>query len=110
MKFLKRIGLVSILIFSTQGSLMAESPYYLDFKYILNQSDAGKKAQEFLKKKLSNGIKKIQDKEKNIQEEEKRIIQQKKVLSAEEYKKQVTSLRNKVSALQKERIYGKKQH
>ena len=25
-------------------------PYFLDFKYILNQSDAGKKAQKYLKK------------------------------------------------------------
>ena len=31
------------------------------------------------------------------------IIQQKKVISAEEYKKKVTALRNKVSSLQKER-------
>ena len=37
-----------------------------------------------------------------IQAEEKKIIQQKKI-SAEEYKKKVTTLRNKVSSLQKER-------
>ena len=33
----------------------------------------------------------------------KKIIQQKKVISAEEYKKKVTDLRNKVNSLQKER-------
>ncbi len=103
MNFLKKLSLITIIFLFSQNLVIADTPYYLDFKYILNQSDAGKKAQDFLKKKLSNGIKKIQDKEKNIQEEEKKIIQQKKVLSAEEYKKQVTSLRNKVSSLQKER-------
>ena len=86
-----------------QTNLSAEVPYYLDFKYILNQSEAGKKAQTYLKKKLDNGIKALQKKEKAIQEEERKIIQQKKVISAEEYKKKVTELRNKVASLQKER-------
>ena len=75
----------------------------MDFKFILNQSEAGKKAQTYLKKSLNDGIKKIKDKEKSIQEEEKKIIKQKKVISAEEYKKQVTNLRTKVASLQKER-------
>ena len=83
--------------------MYADSLYFIDFKYILNESNAGKKAQNFLKSKLENGIKKLKDKELNIQEEEKKVIQQKKIVSAEEYKKKVTGLRNKVSALQKER-------
>ena len=86
-----------------QGKLLANTIYYVDFKHVLNQSDAGKKAQTSLKNKLNNGIKKLKDKEKNIQAEEKKIIQQKKVISAEEYKKQVTELRSKVASLQKER-------
>ena len=86
-----------------QTNLSADVPYYLDFKYILNQSDAGKKAQTYLKNKLDNGIKELQKKEKAIQEEETKIIQQKKVISAEEYKKKVTDLRSKVGSLQKER-------
>ena len=63
-----------------QNNLFAETPHFIDFKYILNQSDAGKKAQNFLKSKLEKGIKSIKEKEKKIQEEEKKIIQQKKVL------------------------------
>ena len=86
-----------------QHKLIAETPHYVDFKFILNQSEAGKKAQTFLKSKLDKGIKKLKDKEKKIQEEEKKIIEQKKVISQEEYKKKVTDLRNKVSSLQKER-------
>jgi outer membrane protein len=83
--------------------LLADIPYFLDFKYILNESDAGKKAQSSLKKKLENGLKSLRDKEKKIQEEEKTIIEQKKIISPEEYKKKVTALRSKVSSLQKER-------
>ena len=84
-------------------NLSAEIPHFLDFKLILNQSVAGKKAQDFLKKKLDKGIKSLQSKEKNLLEEEKKIIQQKKVLSEDEYKKKISELRSKVSNLQKER-------
>ena len=86
-----------------QVNLSADLPHYLDFKYILNQSEAGKKAQIFLKKKVQDGIKQTETKSKELQEEEKNIIKQKKILSAEEYKKKVISLRTKVAALQKER-------
>jgi outer membrane protein len=93
--------LISLCLY--QNSLQAEVPYILDFKYILNESDAGKKAQKFLQSKLSSGLKNIKEKEKSIQEEEKKIIQQKKLISTEEYKKKVNGLRSKVSSLQKER-------
>ncbi len=103
MKLINKIAFILIIFFSSQSIAQAENPYYLDFKYILNQSNAGKGAQDFLKKKLSNGIEKIKKKEKSLQEEEKEIIKQKKVTSAEDYKKKVTELRNKVSKLQNER-------
>ena len=95
------IFLTIFLIF--QVNLKADIPYFVDFKYILNQSNAGKQAQDYLKNKLTNGIKKLKEQEKSVQQEEQKIIKQKKVLSAEEYKKQVSQLRNKVSSLQKER-------
>ena len=103
MKFYKKITFISIIFFIFQTNLSTEIPYYLDFKYVLNKSEAGKKAQTYLKKKLDSGVKKIQKKEKAIQEDEKKIIQQKKVISAEEYKKKVTNLRSRVDSLQKER-------
>ena len=103
MKSYKKITFTWIIFLIFQTNLLADVPYYLDFKYILNQSDAGKKAQTFLKNKLDNGAKALKKKEKAIQEEERKIIQQKKVISAEEYKKKVTDLRNKVQSLQKER-------
>ncbi len=78
-------------------------PHYLDFKYILNESNAGKKAQKNLKEKLDKGIKSLNNKEKSLQEEEKKLIQQKKVISAEEYKKKINELREKVLSLRKNR-------
>ena len=100
--FVKKI-LILILLTFYNYNLNAEVPYFIDFKYVLNESNAGKKAQDELKKKLTTGIKKIKEKEKTIQEEEKKVIQQKKIIKPEEYKNKVKELRTKVSNLQKER-------
>ena len=103
MKNYKKLFLSIILLLFLPNVLMADLPKYLDFKFVLNESEAGKKAQAQLKKKLDNGVKDLSKQEKTIQEEEKKIIQQKKILSPEEYKKEVTDLRKKVSDLQKKR-------
>ena len=102
MKSIKIIITSLVILLFFQAKLSAEIRY-VDFKYVLNESKAGKDAQIYLKKKLDNGIKDLKAKEKSIQEEEKKIIQQKKVISAEEYKKQVKALREKVSSLQTQR-------
>ena len=99
---MKYLIITFIFVFSF-SKLYSETPYFVDFKYILNESNAGKKAQDALKSKLNNGLKILKDKEKKIQEEEKKIVAQKKIISPEEYKKKVSELRNKVSTLQKER-------
>ena len=99
---MKKLFIILFLIFS-QTYLNADMPHYLDFKFILNESDAGKKAQNSLKSKLEKGIKSVKAKEKSIQEEEKKVIQQKKLIKPEEYKKKVDELRKRVSNLQKER-------
>ena len=103
MKILKKISFLFIIFLIFQNNLSADTPHYLDFKYILNQSEAGKKAQDALKSKLTNGIKKLKSEEEKLKKEEKTIIKQKSVISADEYKKKVTDLRTKVSKLQKDR-------
>ena len=97
---------VKIFIFFTFiniGNLNAETPYYIDFKYVLNESIAGKKAQKDLTNQLEKGLNQVKTKEKKIQEDEKKIVQQKKLITPEKYKKKVNELRTEVSKLQKER-------
>jgi len=98
-----KIFLFSITLIFLINNLYADMPHYLDFKYILNNSVAGKKAQDNLQKKLKDGINSLNKKEKSLQEEEKKMIQQKKVISQEEYVKKVNDLRKKVSSLRTER-------
>ena len=40
-------------MFFYNSQTFADNPHYLDFKFILNKSDAGAKSQSFLKKKFS---------------------------------------------------------
>ena len=77
MKYLKKIIIILIFTFSSPQTTLAELPYYLDFKLILNESEAGKKAQNTLKKKLNDGIVSLNKREKTIQDEEKNIISKK---------------------------------
>ena len=103
MKTKKLTILIILLLLVSNFTAKADTPYFLDFKYVLNNSDAGKKAQSFLKNKLSKGLENLKKREKDIQENEKKIIQQKKILSPEDYKNKVKELRLSVSSLQKER-------
>ena len=100
---MKKFLITVFFLFLIKSTSLADIHHFLDFKLILNESIAGKKAQTFLKNKLENGFKSISEKEKKLLEEEKKIIQQKKIISNDEYKKKVSQLRKKVSLLQKER-------
>ena len=60
MKIIKTLFFVLSVLFST-NNLYADIPHFIDFKYILNESEAGKKAQTSLKNKLNKGIKNLQD-------------------------------------------------
>ena len=64
MKFIRKIFLIILILNLSQNISFADTPFFLDFKYILNKSSAGEKAQKFLKNKLDNGIKSIKAKEK----------------------------------------------
>ncbi len=103
MKKINKIIIVLVIVLCNSTNIFSEIPYYIDFKYILNQSAAGKGAQDKLKNKLDKGINSLNQKEKSIQEEEKKLISQKKILKPEEYKNKVQQLRTKVIDLQKQR-------
>lgn len=107
MRKYSKFFLVLFVIISFQTKSFAQAPSYVDFKYILNQSKAGKDAQLYLKNKLDNGVKDLKAQEKKIQDEEKKIIQQKKLITPEEYKSKVTDLRKKVETLrnQKDKLF-----
>ena len=100
---MKKLILAAIfLLFSTQSSF-TDTVYVLDVSKVLNASKAGKEAQEFLKKRIETDNKKFQSLEKKLLDKEKNIISKKNVLSNDEYKKQIESLRKEVSKLQSDK-------
>ena len=103
MKFFINILYLLSFVFFTSQNLNADTPYFVDFRYVLNESVAGKKAQTDLKNRLEKNLKEFEGKQKTLQESEKKIIQQKKIITPEEYKKKVQELRSQVSKLQTDR-------
>ena len=101
MKKLLKKTLIIFALFFFNVNAIADIPHYLDFKYILNESVAGKKAQTALKNKLIKDLKVLKIKKK-LQDEEKNY-RTKKLIKPEEYKSKVNNLRSSVSSLQKER-------
>ena len=94
-KFIKYFLITLLLIFST-NLFTQEKIVILDMKYVLNQSKAGKGAQDFLKKSYNQNIKKFQDIEASLKKEEADLLSKKTVLSKEEYTKKTDTLRKKV--------------
>ena len=92
-----------MLFFALEKYAYSNEVYFIDFSKVMNQSIAGKKAQDYLKKELTNSNKKFSDTAKKLREEENKIISQKNVLDKAEYKKKADALRKKVFNLNKER-------
>tara|TARA_Y100000591_G_C21833607_1_gene701146 strand:- start:1785 stop:2306 length:522 start_codon:yes stop_codon:yes gene_type:complete len=91
---------IFIIFILVSSPTFAQGIYFMDFTKVLNQSTAGKEAQNFLKNKLKNDnakFKKISD---GLRESEKKLIAKKKTISAEDYKKEINLLRSKVNKLQ----------
>jgi len=70
---------------------------------ILNQSKAGKEAQDFLKKKIITEDKKLKKEGELLKKEEIDLIARKKTLPTDEYKKTLNQLREKNVKFQRKR-------
>ena len=78
MKYFKII-IFLLVFFSFQNSSFSKEIYFIDLKKILNESKAGKKAQDFLKKKYESENKKFEKEGTDIRKEETELISKKKI-------------------------------
>ena len=102
MRYLKIIFFL-LLIPNFYNLSFAEETYFIDMNKLLNQSKAGKEAQDFLKKKIVTGDKKLKEEGELLKKEEIDLIAKKKTLSADEYKKKLNQLREKNIKFQRKR-------
>ena len=103
MKYLVKFFVVTFFFIISTHTFAEQKIVVLDMKYVLNNSKAGKGAQDFLKKSFKNNAKKFSDMEKSLKAEESDLLGKKNILSKEEYTKKSNELRKKVIDYQSQR-------
>ena len=103
MKYLVKFVVVTFLVLICTNTFAEQKVVILDLKYVLNNSKAGKGAQDFLKKSFEDSAKKFTKMEQELKKEENDLLTKKTVLSKEEYTKKSDELRKKVIDYQSQR-------
>ena len=103
MKYLVKFFVVTSLFIICTYASAEQKIVYLDMKFVLNNSKAGKGAQDFLQKTFKANQKKFVDKENDLKKQEGDLIAKSNILSKDEYKKKSDELRKKVAEYQTER-------
>ena len=103
MKYLVRFFVVTFLLLIYTHASAEQKIAYLDMKFVLNNSKAGKGAQDFLQKSFNENQKKFLDEENALKKEESDLLAQKTILTKEEYQNKSDSLRKKVIDYQSQR-------
>ena len=103
MKYLVKFFVVTLFLIFCTAVTAEQNIVVLDLKYVLNNSKAGKGAQDFLKKSFKDSTQKYSDMEKALKKEEQDLLTKKTVLSKEEYVKKSDNLRKKVIDYQSQR-------
>ena len=103
MKYFVKFFVVTFFLVFCTHVIAEQKIVVLDLTFVLNNSKAGKSAQDFLKKTYNNNLKKYADMEKALKKEEQDLLTKKTVLSKEEYTKKTDALRKKVIDFQSQR-------
>ena len=104
MKYFVKFFVITLLVLlCTYAQADSSQIRFINLKVILNESKAGKEAQDFLKESAKANINKFRETEDSLKQQETDLISKKNVLSKEEYKKMADNLRKNVRGYQKER-------
>ena len=103
MKYLVRFIVVTFLLLVCTYSFAEQKIVMMDMTFVLNESKAGKGAQDFLKKSFTDNQKKFVEIEKSLKKEESDLLEKKNILTKDEYNKKTDSLRKKVIDYQSQR-------
>ena len=103
MKYLVKFFVVTFLLLIYTHASAEQKIAYLDMKFVLNNSKAGKGAQDFLQKSFKENQKKFLDEENTLKKKENDLLAQKTILTKKEYQKKSDDLRKKVIDYQSQR-------
>ena len=103
MKYLVKFFVVTFFLLVCTHTIAEEKIVVLDLTFVLNQSKAGKGAQDFLKKSFNDNAKKFSAMEEKLKNEEIDLLGKKTILTKEEYSRKSDALRKKVIDYQSQR-------
>ena len=103
-QFVKLFVITFLILGYTSSKTSAETKVvYLDLKIIMNESNAGKKAQDYLAKQHENNLAGFKKTAEKLKKEEMDLIAKKQVMEKEKYKEEIEKLRSKAASFAKER-------
>ena len=103
MKYLVKFFVVTFLLLIYTHASAEQKIAYLDMKFVLNNSKAGKGAQDFLQKSFKENQQKFLDEENTLKNKENDLLAQKTILTKDEYQKKSDDLRKQVIDYQSQR-------
>ena len=103
MKYLVKFFVVTFFLLICTDVIAEQKIVMLDMTFVLNESMAGKGAQDFLKKSFTDNQKKFSKIEESLKQEESDLLGKKNILTKDEYNKKTDSLRKKVIDYQSQR-------
>ena len=95
MKYFVKFFVVTFFLLICTHTFAEQKVVVLDLTYVLNNSKAGKEAQEFLKKRFKENTKKFSNIEEALKKEESDLLAKKATLNKEEYTEKMNSLRKR---------------
>ena len=103
MKYFVKFFVVTFVLLVCTHTFAEQKVAYLDMKFILNNSKAGKGAQEYLKKSFKENQKRLSNEETKLKKAESDLLAKKSLLTKEEYQKKSSELRKTVMKYQSDR-------
>ena len=103
MKHIVKYFVVTFFLIISTNAFAEQKIVVLDLKFLMNNSKAGKGAQDYLKKSYADNVKKFTDIEKGLKKDEQDLLTKRAVMSKEDYAKSADALRKKVIDFQSAR-------
>tara|TARA_B100000029_G_scaffold31991_1_gene30579 strand:+ start:2343 stop:2867 length:525 start_codon:yes stop_codon:yes gene_type:complete len=103
MKYIVKFFVVTFFLLISTHTFAEQKIVVLDLTYVLNNSKAGKGAQDFLQKTFEENKKKFLKMEKSLKKDEGDLLAKKNVLSKEDYGEKMSALRKSNLDYQKKR-------
>ncbi len=95
MKYFVKFIVVTFFALISTNTFAEDKIVVLDLTYVLNESKAGKNAQEFLQKTFNDNKKKFKEVGESLKKEEADLLAKKNILSKEDYGKKMNTLRKR---------------